>query len=152
MSRNQNWKGNSEIRYGWIPKFFLLFFYRPSTLFSDPRHFTLDPRPSTKTQTHLTQAMEFICRFYHISGLLKQKPTFSAYQTLLKFFCDKTTAIKRWSFSKIVFWTSKQLFSIHLQCLPPDDPRALYANTGIHYWQIIHWSSSLVPLLAQRGT
>ena len=29
----------------------LSFFYGPSTLFSDPRHFTLDPRPLTKTQT-----------------------------------------------------------------------------------------------------
>ena len=35
--------------------------------------------------------------------------------------------------------------SSDFQCLPPDDPRVLYANTGIHYWQLIHFSKYLLP-------
>ena len=44
---------------------------------------------------------------------------------LPKFICDKTTAKKSWSFSKIVFCTSKQLFATHFlraTCIPPPPP------------------------------
>jgi len=47
----------------------------------------------------------------HISGLLKHKLTFSTYQKLPKFFCDKTTtAKKRRSFFKIFFFSTGKSF------------------------------------------
>ena len=56
--------------------------------------------------------------------------------TLPKSICDKTMAKKRWSLPKTMFCgvetTLLRTFSSgDLQCLPPDDPRVLCANTGI---------------------
>ena len=72
----------------------------------------------------------------HISGLFIQKLAFSKYQTLSKFFFYKTTSKNRWSLPKMFFvdveTTLRHTFPpSDLQCLPPDDPKVLYANTGI---------------------
>ena len=74
----------------------------------------------------------FICRFYHI---------FQGYSFKNLHFphikhCPNSFAIKRRrkSVDRSPKWflrTSKQLFAIHLHCLPSDDPRVLCANTGI---------------------
>ena len=81
----------------------------------------------------LTQAREFMDRFYHNS----QTETYTFHvSTLLNSISDKITAKNVIVFSKSKFLTKKQLLhviipSCDLHCLPPGDPRILSANTGI---------------------
>lgn len=81
----------------------------------------------------LTQAREFMDRFYHNS----QTETYTFHvSTLLNSISDKITAKNVIVFSKSKFLTKKQLLhviipSCDLHCLPPGDPRIFSANTGI---------------------
>jgi len=67
--------------------------------------------------------------------------------TLQKSICDKTTAKNRWSLPKTMFSGVETTFrhtfpSSDLQCLPPDDPRVLFANTGIRLLAVLMSSFS----------
>ena len=81
---------------------------------------------------NLTQAREFIDRFYHI---IQTKPYTFHISTLLISISDKITVEKRHSFPKIKVFDEKTapdhtFPSSDLQCLPPGDPRILCAYDG----------------------
>ena len=88
----------------------------------------------------------------HISWLFKKRTYIFRISdaTFPKSICDKTTAKKCSSLSKISFqfWTQKQLFAIHFllgssdqQCSPHGDrSQSSLRITGLSdYWKIIHW-------------
>ena len=63
--------------------------------------------------------------------------------TLPKSISDKTASKKRWSFSKIVFWTWKQPFAIHFfqesnNVCPVAIPEIFAQTQRSDYWQSIH--------------
>ena len=63
--------------------------------------------------TDLTQGEKWIGIFYNIFRGNVNKNLLSRASISSKSIYDKTMAKKRWSLSKIVFWTSKQPFSIN---------------------------------------